>query len=85
MIADPLAVWPDGQPYALLASAQVTPDSPMKQVQEASFVLMEQSALTPVARAALNQLRQIEQRLLVDAFFYLQLDQYLEDPDDERP
>lgn len=72
MIIDPLTVWEDGFPYALLAGAGITPDSSMAEIKEASFTLMKQG-MTPEQRAAWDTLRFPERRLVVDFFLYRQL------------
>jgi hypothetical protein len=74
MIKDPFTRWPDGVfPYDALASVDVTPQSSLREVRDASFELMARGLMTPEVRAAWDSLRDCQRRLFVDFFLY-QLD-----------
>jgi hypothetical protein len=63
--------WDDGEfPYDTLREAGVTPDSPMKEIRDAPFALIEQGAWSREKRAACDQLRTVNQRLWVDFLLY---------------
>ena len=59
-----------GTPYELLSSAGITPESTMKEVQNAAYDLMERGQWTREARAAWDELRTVERRLWADLFLY---------------
>jgi hypothetical protein len=71
MLKDPLTEWEDGFPYDLLVPAGITPESSMQEIQDASFTLLEQGAMTPQVRKAWDALRHPDRRLVVD-FFMIQ-------------
>jgi hypothetical protein len=70
MHKDPQAGRDGGCPYELLAEAGVGPGSSMKEILDASFVLMEQGRWSPTVRAAWDELRSVERRLAVDFLRY---------------
>lgn len=71
MLKDPLTQWDEGKfPYDALKEAGITADSGMKEVLDASFRIMEKGLWDPEMRAAWDQLRKVERRLLVDFFMY---------------
>lgn len=57
-------------PYDLLAVAGVGPSSSMKEIRDASYLLMEQRRWTPEVRRAWDELRMVERRLAVDFLLY---------------
>jgi hypothetical protein len=78
MLKDPLTTWDGLFPYDALAPAGITPDSSMKEIMDASFDLMAQGLMTPEIRAAWDELRIKQKRLLVDFFLYpISLDEVL--------
>ena len=70
LVADPWAARVGLSPYAALRAGGIGPDATMAAVQDASFALMENQALTPEAREAWDRLRSLPERLAVDAFLY---------------
>lgn len=71
MLKDPLMQWEQGIfPYDALAEAGITPESSMREIQDAYFAVIEKGLWTPEARAAWDELRTIERRLWVDLFLY---------------
>ena len=70
MIKDPELKWNGPFPYDVLAAAGLTPHSTMREVKDASFVLMARDAMTPEVRAAWDELRLTPRRLLADFFLY---------------
>ena len=70
MTRDPLTTWAGVFPYDALAPAGITPNSTMKQVKDALFDLMTQGPVSHEARAAWDELRITQRRLLVDFFLY---------------
>lgn len=71
-IPDPSAACARGNPYAVIASAGVTPDSTLAEMREASFALMAREDLDDSWRDAWDELRIVPRRLVVDFFFYHQ-------------
>jgi hypothetical protein len=65
-------LWPPWEygvsPYDALAPAGITPDSTQRDLQDASYTLIEQGLWTPERRAAWDELRRVEGRLWVDFF-----------------
>lgn len=70
MFEDPLITWPGGFPYRVLAGIGITPRSTRAEVEEAVFTLMIEDLLNPVTQQALNQLRDVARRLLLDLLLY---------------
>ncbi|HEX2300998.1 MAG TPA: hypothetical protein VHH34_21230 [Pseudonocardiaceae bacterium] len=70
MLTDPQSGREGGCPYDLLAAAGVGPNSSMKEILDASFLLMEQGRWSPQVRAAWDELRTVERRLAVDFLRY---------------
>lgn len=70
MLNDPQAGRNGGDPYDLLADAGVDPDSSMKEILDASFLLMEKGRWSPEVRGAWDELRTVERRLAVDFLRY---------------
>lgn len=70
MLTDPQAGRDGGFPYDLLAEAGITPSSSMKEIRDASFLLMEQGRWSPEVRAAWDELRMVERRLAADFLLY---------------
>lgn len=70
MLTDPQASRDGGVPYDLLAEVGVSPSASMKEVLEASFLLMEQGRWSPEVRRAWDELRIVERRLAVDFLLY---------------
>ena len=70
MLKDPLTKWDGLFPYDALAPVGITPNSSMQEVKDASFELMAQGLMSPEVRAAWDELRIKEKRLLVDFFLY---------------
>lgn len=70
MLKDPQANGDGGFPYDLLAEAGIGPSSSMKEILDASFLLMEQGRWSPEVRRAWDELRTIERRLEVDFLLY---------------
>ena len=62
-------VWEGLFPYEVLAPAGITPDSSMKEVQEAMRYFMRQGQ-GMVADKAWHTLKKSRQRLVVDFFLY---------------
>lgn len=74
-VADPLATDADaadddGGAYGALAAAGITPASSAREINDASFVLMEKGLLSPAARLAWDRLRSLAGRLRADALLY---------------
>lgn len=69
-VKDPDFRWPSPFPYDVLAPFGLTPESSAQQILDASFDLMASHALTPAVRAAWDAVRNPENRLLLDLFFY---------------
>jgi hypothetical protein len=64
-----LPPWKHGaSPYDVLAPAGITLDSRQREIQDASYTLIEQGLWTPEKRMAWDELRRIEGRLWVDFF-----------------
>ncbi|MEV0438366.1 hypothetical protein AB0I84_34155 [Streptomyces spectabilis] len=63
---------PDGppSPYDALAEASVTPWTSRAELRDAPFELLARRLMTPAAQAALDELRTVPGRLLVDLFLY---------------
>ncbi|QDQ14292.1 hypothetical protein [Streptomyces spectabilis] len=63
---------PDGppSPYDALAEAPVTPWTSHAELRDAPFELLARRLMTPAAQAALDELRTVPGRLLVDLFLY---------------
>lgn len=70
MLKDPLTKWNGLFPYDALAPVGITPNSSIKEVTDASFELMAQGLMTPEVRAAWDELRIKQRRLIVDFFLY---------------
>lgn len=70
MLTDPQASREGGVPYDLLAGVGIGPSSSMKEILDASFLLMEQGRWSPEVRRAWDELRTIERRLAVDFLLY---------------
>lgn len=71
MVRDPWTCWDGGIfPYDALAEAGISFESGMKEIQEASFCLIEKGIWTPEKRAAWDILRKAEGRLWVDLLQY---------------
>lgn len=66
---DPLLNWNGSFPYDVLSVVGIDPDSTMQQVNDASFDLMA-GGMSQEERAAWNELRLIDKRLVVDFFLY---------------
>jgi hypothetical protein len=61
----------DGRgPYELLADVGISPSSSMKEIRDASFLVMEQGRWSPEVRRAWDELRTVERRLVVDFLLY---------------
>jgi hypothetical protein len=69
-LPDPWDDPPGGDPYAILAEAGITPDSPLAEVRAAFLELMTLGAIDDRARGAYDQLRLIGRRLARDAMRY---------------
>lgn len=72
---DPLLDWDGVFPYDALAAVGVTPQSTMQQIRDVSFDLMARG-MSVEERAAWDQLRLVEKRLVVDFFLY-QTDEFI--------
>jgi len=70
LVRDPVSCWDGVFPYVALEPAGITPDSPQKNIRDASFVLMEKGLMTPEGRLAWDQLRSVSGRLKVDALMF---------------
>jgi len=70
MLEDPLITWPGGFPYRVLAGIGITPRSTRAEVENAVFTLMTEDLLNPATQQALNQLRDLARRLLLDLLLY---------------
>jgi hypothetical protein len=70
MLIDPQASRDGAVPYDLLAETGISPSSSMKEIRDASFVLMEQGRWSPEVRRAWDTLRMVESRLAVDFLLY---------------
>lgn len=81
---DPLTEWDGPFPYDVFADIGISPDSPHKDVQDASFALLRENRLTPEARVAWDELRHIDRRLFVDLFLYPDMTQEGGDGDGQR-
>ncbi len=69
MLKDPQAGRDGDFPYDLLAEAGVGPSSSMKEILDASYLLMERR-WSPEVRGAWDELRTVERRLAVDFLLY---------------
>jgi hypothetical protein len=66
---EPLIPWEhDISPYDALAPGGITPHSRQREIQDASYTLIEHGLWTPEKRAAWDELRRVEGRLWVDFF-----------------
>jgi hypothetical protein len=71
MIQDPSTMWDGPFPYDELAPAGITPQSSHDQVvNDAPFTLMTSGLLTARSQRALDELRDLERRLVVDFLLY---------------
>lgn len=62
---------PEGHcPYRVLADVGIGLLSSMKEIRDSSFLLMQEDRWTPDVRAAWNELRMVERRLVVDFLRY---------------
>lgn len=53
-------------PYRVLSDVGIGPQSSMKEVRDSSYLFMQEDRWTPEVRAAWNELRMVEHRLLAD-------------------
>lgn len=70
LFLDPWCEWPDGFPYDHLNSVGVGVQSPIADVRDAFFELMERGTVDDRTRAAYNQLAIVGRRLMLDALHY---------------
>lgn len=67
MLQDPKAVWDDARfPYEVMAEVGITPDSSIRDVQNAYFQMIEKGMRSSDSRAAWDALKTIPERLWVD-------------------
>ena len=67
---DPLFSWDGIYPYDALEHVNVTPLSSMKEIKNASFVLMANGGMSTLERVAWDNLRVVDKRLMIDFFQY---------------